>query len=201
MGVISALISPWVEDYVNKLIGRYPLEIKVTRHRVTKLGDFRPVNGGKEFRITVNSDLNPYAFVLTLLHELAHLETWLQHKNKVKPHGKEWKQNYWNVLYPLVNRNIFPREIQHALLSFMKNPKATSCTDTHLLKALRKYDRPLNNHYILEDLPFRACFQWRDGRYFKKGEKLRKRFRCLELRSKKYYLFSPVSEVKWLKNQ
>ncbi|MCW3106689.1 MAG: hypothetical protein JWQ09_1195, partial [Segetibacter sp.] len=38
-------------------------------------------------------------------------------------------------------------------------------------------------------------FKMKDGRVFKKGEKLRKRYRCEEVGTKKVYLFSPVFEV------
>jgi len=35
-----------------------------------------------------------------------------------------------------------------------------------------------------------------EGRVFKKGKKLRKRYQCIEMHTGKVYLFSPVYEVK-----
>lgn len=74
------------------------------------------------------------------------------------------------------------------------NPKASSCTDTALMKVLKKYD--IDSDYIhLEDIPEKSIFRLRNGRSFIKGEKIKKRFKCTEIESKKYYLVSPVAEV------
>jgi hypothetical protein len=44
-------------------------------------------------------------------------------------------------------------------------------------------------------MPPGVLFKTGDGKVFQKGEKLRKRFRCMELATKKLYLFSPVYEA------
>ena len=51
---------------------------------------------------------------------------------------------------------------------------------------------------LVEEVPANSLFKLKDGRVFKKGDKLRKRFRCEEVGSKKVYLFSPVYEVEVL---
>src|SRR5581483_8065026 len=80
-------------DYVATLINRcHPVMIKLTRGRLTKLGDYRAPLENEEHVITVNGDLNQYSFLITLLHELAHLTCFLKHRNKVAPHGPQWKQ-------------------------------------------------------------------------------------------------------------
>jgi hypothetical protein len=48
---------------------------------------------------------------------------------------------------------------------------------------------------MIEELPQQTLFKTSDGRIFQKGEQLRKRFKCVELKTKKLYLFSPVYEV------
>ena len=44
-------------------------KLKIKRARMTKYGDYRPPVKGLNHRISVNRDLNKYAFLLTLLHE------------------------------------------------------------------------------------------------------------------------------------
>jgi Zn-dependent peptidase ImmA (M78 family) len=72
-------------DYV----ARHNCTLRITRPRKTKRGDFRQL--GTKQSITINQDSNSFRFLFTLIHELAHLETFIQHKNQVKPHGVEWK--------------------------------------------------------------------------------------------------------------
>jgi hypothetical protein len=47
----------------------------------------------------------------------------------------------------------------------------------------------------VEEVAINELFRTHDGRVFKKGEKLRKRFKCTEVKTGKVYLFSPVYEV------
>ena len=56
----------------------------------------------------IYNDLNQYAFLITYLHEVAHLITYQKHKNKVAPHGKEWKNDFKIVLLPILNPQVFP---------------------------------------------------------------------------------------------
>jgi hypothetical protein len=51
---------------------------------------------------------------------------------------------------------------------------------------------------LLEQLQQGESFKIADGRVFVKGEKLRKRYKCLEQRSGALYLFSPIYEVERL---
>ena len=51
-----------------------PFELKVTRARQTKVGDFTSRNTRANPRITLNNDLNPYLFLMTYVHEVAHLQ-------------------------------------------------------------------------------------------------------------------------------
>lgn len=173
----------------------YPVILKITKPRKTKLGDYRPIKNGEGHKITINGNLNKYAFLVTLLHEFAHLITWVDYKNKVQPHGGEWKKNFREVLLPFLQKNIFPEDIKRALNGYLKNPKAASCVDLTLTRVLRSYDEYNSGKRTLEELPENSYFEWNNGRIFKKITKLRKRYKCLELKSKRYYLFNPVAEV------
>ena len=75
--------------YVSDLIIHSNVKFKIVAPRSTKLGDFRASskNDGKP-QITINGDLNPYSFLITTLHELAHLKTFHSYGAGVNPHGK-----------------------------------------------------------------------------------------------------------------
>lgn len=90
--------------------------------------------------------------------------------------------------------NIFPGEISECLKNYSVNPKASSCADTELIKVLKKYDS--DSEFVhLEDIPENSVFSLKSGRSFIKGEKIRKRYKCIDTRNKKLYLVSPVAEV------
>ena len=82
----APIISKWI-DY-------FQCEFKISKNRATKLGDYRHPFKNNGHKISVNNNLNSYAFLVTTVHEFAHLLTWNEYKNKVKPHGNEWKNNF-----------------------------------------------------------------------------------------------------------
>jgi hypothetical protein len=183
----APLIGRWI-DY-------FKCEFKIARNRNSKFGDYRPPHAGKGHRISVNYDLNAYAFLVTTVHEFAHLYTWNQHQHKVKPHGQEWKSNFKKMMQPFFEKDIFPPDIRRAIVSYLDNPAASSCSDPNLFRTLRKYDPQKEAMTTVEKLPLKAVFKLKDGRVFRKEALLRKRFKCMEIQTKKMYLFSPVAEV------
>lgn len=174
---------------------RYNVHLTIARERKSILGDYRHRTEWQNHRISVNGNLNKYAFLVTLLHELAHLITFEQHHNRVAAHGKEWKQSYAYLLKQFLEHKVFPPDIENELLHTLKNPAASSCAEDGLLRVLRRYDERKQPHVLVEDLPAGSVFRTPDGRLFQKGEKLRKRFKCTEVGTGKVYLFSPVFEV------
>lgn len=174
----------------------YKVHLTVARERKSILGDYRHRHGGNTHRISVNGNLNQYAFLITLLHELAHLLTFENFGNHVNAHGKEWKNIFGQLLAQFIEHNVFPADIKAVLLQSLHNPAASSCADEALLRTLKTYDEKKNDaSHFVESLSEGALFQTHDGRVFQKGEKLRKRFRCVEVKTKRVYLFSPVYEV------
>ncbi|MCB0759880.1 MAG: SprT-like domain-containing protein [Flavobacteriales bacterium] len=182
-------------NYVCQLLHENPCHLHIKPPRSSKLGDFRAPHGNRRAEITVNGDLNKYAFTITLIHELAHLRTWNAHQNKVKPHGSEWKNEFRKLLLPLFELHTFPENVERALASYLKNPAASSCTDIHLQKALKNYDRG-EQLPMVDELPVNSLFVYQNRRLFKKLGKVRKRIRCEEVKTGKIYLFSPIAEVK-----
>lgn len=183
----APIISQWINDT--------GCRFKVTKSRSSKLGDYRAPYKGTAHQITVNHDLNTYSFLITTIHEFAHLKTWQQHKNNVKPHGKEWKDNFKELIQPFLKLNIFPSDIIAALTAYMNNPAASSCTDLNLYRTLKNYDEAINAITLIESLPEKTIFTIKNGRRFQKLDKLRKRYRCLEISTNKIYLFHPIAEV------
>ena len=163
------------------LVGRRVV-VRLSRPRRTKLGDHRPPGRGRtHHRITVNDDLNPYAFLTTLLHEVAHLTTWekLRHRmRRYPPHGRDWKREFGTILEPFVAAELLPDDIATALATFMRNPAAASCSDRGLVLALAKYDRPDAGRHRVEDLPPGSVFRVETGQVFRLGPKLRSRYQC-----------------------
>ncbi len=188
------------EEAIDKVLNRIiekKVHLKITRGRRTKLGDYRPPVRHPNHRISINHDLNPYAFLITFIHEFAHLLVFEQHKNKVAPHGKEWKIEYRKLMTEFFGLNVFPPELQKALEDSIRNAKASTFSELELSRLLKKYDKPdVNGHTHLEDLPDDTVFVIQNGKKFIKGEKLRKRYKCRSLQNNRFYLFHPLTPVK-----
>lgn len=169
-----------------------PFHLKIVRHRHSKSGDFRPAHNGNPPRITVNGDLSPSAFLITLIHELAHHT--VQKKPRPRPHGIEWKSKFREMMQPFLISSVFPPEILIPLQKYMKNPLASTSADQNLSRALKNPEEN-NGQVHLENLPPDAVFRIHNGKTFRKKEKLRKRYRCICLQNQRIYLISPVAPV------
>lgn len=192
--VLAQYMPPAAAPIIAKWIDYFQCEFKISKNRSTKLGDYRHPFKGNGHKISVNNDLNPYAFLVTTVHEFAHLLTWNDHKNKVKPHGAEWKNNFKKMMKPFFELEIFPADVNQGIVSYLNNPAASSCTDLRLARALKKYDVQEETLHV-EQLPINSIFSLKDGRRFQKGERIRKRYRCTCLDNGKIYLFNPLAEV------
>lgn len=165
----------------------------VSRPRKTKLGDFKSPRQGEVPQLTVNGNLNQYAFLITLVHEIAHLKIWNKHKNKVKPHGIEWKNLYANLLSQFLGKEILPQHLEIALKNHIAQPKYTTGADVKLSIELRKYDEA-NNFATLNELT--EGTQFRLGkRAFILGEKLRSRYLCVDVENGKKYRVHGLAQV------
>ena len=193
--VLEQYLPPDAAPLIGRWIDYFKCEFKISRNRGTKFGDYRAPFDGKGHRISVNFDLNPYAFLVTTVHEFAHLHTWNEHKQKAKPHGIEWKSNFKKMMQPFFEKEVFPPDVKQAITNYLNNPAASSCSDLTLYRSLRKYDPVKESIHTVEKLPIKSIFKLKDGRIFRKEEKLRKRYKCVEISSRRVYLFSPVAEV------
>lgn len=176
---------------------QFDFKLKIKKERSTKLGDYRPPINGENHQITINYNLNPYSFLITLVHEIAHLSTFNKFGNRVSPHGEEWKAEFRELMKPFLGPHVFPEDVLYALARYLRNPAAASCSDHQLLRVLKRYDTDKHNNGLmfLERLPYNAVFTYNEGRVFVKGEKIRTRFRCKEIATGNIYLFNPLTEV------
>jgi hypothetical protein len=142
----------------------------------------------------LNDDLNPYLFLQTFVHEVAHLRVYLSLGNRVDPHGEEWKTIFTELMIPVMWETVFPEDVLHQLRRHMINPKASSFADPDLIEAFRKYDANANRFSILSVLPEGSIFNFH-GRYFRKGKLRRTRVICVELKSKRSYLVPADAQV------
>lgn len=195
IGQLQSYLPPGTYEPVLNYLRQHKVHLTVARERKSILGDYRHRTNHDHHRISVNGNLNQFAFLITLLHELAHLLTFEQFGNKVFAHGGEWKLVYGQLLDQFIKHKIFPSDIENELLQSLHNPAATTCAEDGLLRILRRYDPKNSHHRLVEEIPENSQFRTEDGRVFQRKEKLRKRYKCIELATKKVYLFSPVYEV------
>lgn len=197
---LKSYLPPASFDDVLYYLQHYKVHLTITRRRQSILGDYRHAVAGRTHRISVNGNLNPYAFLITLLHELAHLFTYEQYGHRVQSHGREWKNEFSKILARFLLKKLFPADIEKALMSTLQNPAASSCGDENLLRVLHRYDEKKEGTHLVEQIPAGALFVIKGGRVFKRGEKVRKRYKCTEVDTGKVYLFSAVYEISVLQH-
>ena len=175
------------------LVKDHPVSIRVVNPRRTKHGDFRKFPDGS-FQITLNKMENPYRFLITFIHEWAHWLVMQQHPFRTQPHGSIWKQTFKMQMLPFLQDQIFPENLLGLLAKHMMNPKATLDADPQLAIALKQYD-PANDKNFIFELGTGTRFQASNGKIYELGQLRRKRYACIELATKRTYLFAAHSEV------
>lgn len=194
---LQQFLPPDTFQMVAPYFKKYTIHLTLTRERKTVLGDYRePTKQQPYHRITVNINLNSYNFLITLVHELAHMITHEHFDRKAAAHGKEWKTQFRHMLMPFIGKRIFPSDVEKALIKYMHNPSASTCTDQDLYKALYNYDINKPGYMLVCDISPGQLFQTDDGRIFEKLEQLRTRSLCKEVGTRKKYFFPGIYEVK-----
>ena len=177
-------ISNWEKEFNVKVI--------VTNPSKSRLGVFISKRFS-ENNIRINNNLNRYSFLITLIHEMAHASIWIKYGRKVNPHGLEWKMEFKRMILPFLHPNYFPEDILSALAKHMILPKASTVRDVDLSTILRKYD--VLPSFTIDRIKDGNYFEIANGSQFQKICKLRKNYKCKEIKSGKLYRFSPLAEV------
>ena len=176
---------------VQSLIEKHKINLKIVNQRLTKHGDFRQLPNG-EFQITINNNLNPFQFLLTLIHEIAHHTTFEKY-GRIRPHGKEWKQQFQYLMLPFLNPSIFPNQMLTPLAHYLKSPKASTDSDVRLSLALKGNTAENGKNFVFE-LPTNCTFVFKNKMYIR-GKKRKTRIECLQLTTNRMYLFNQNTEV------
>lgn len=182
-----------------ELIKNNHVHLKIVNERVTRHGDYRK-NANGFHQITVNASLNKYRFLITLIHEIAHLVAFEKYGRDIKPHGEEWKFTFRQLMLPYIRPEIFPHQLLPLLARHFKNPKASSDTDATLSLALKQYDEKESDKNYIFEIPYGSHFRIHNGRVFKKIALRVKRYECIELQTGRMFLFQPNAEVEVIPN-
>ncbi len=184
-------------EYVYSYLEKYHIKLSITKERKTKYGDYRPPQKGDTHRISVNGNLNQYHFLLTLVHELAHLVAFDEYGFSIQSHGTEWKTTFQRLMHPLLNTSIFPEDLLPAVQQSLQEVKSSSCYDPTLSIALREYDdKPMGT--LVRDLPIGSYFLAPDQKKYQLLNKRRTRYEAAEVLTNKRYLFPALYEVEKL---
>jgi hypothetical protein len=194
--ILQKYIPERAIDAICDILMTFPVKVKIVRPRKRLQGSYRRPNLSTYYHlITINNDLNPYAFLLTFLHEIAHMQAWV--KNKSMGHGQDWKVCFISLIEQFLSLNVFPDDIQYALEKHLQNIKSSDIMDIFLSKTLQKYDTKAftSPHLIiLEDVPKNAVFLYGNKR-MEKQALMRKYYLCKDLKTNKLYRCHPLMKV------
>lgn len=195
---MSEVLSKYLPEHAViscfELIRANNVHLKIVNERRTRHGDYRRAIGGKH-EITVNSNLNNYRFLITLVHEIAHLVAYEKYGRFIKPHGNEWKITFQRLMVPFIRPEIFPHSVLPLIANHFRNPTASSDTDARLAFALKQFDERKPDINFMHEVPSGSLFRIKNGRVFQKKGLRVKRYECLEVKTGKLYLFNANAEV------
>ncbi|MFW2135168.1 SprT-like domain-containing protein [Chryseobacterium sp. TY4] len=168
----------------------YPIHIKITRNRNSKLGDYRKMPDNSH-QITINSTLEPDLFFFVLTHELAHLIAFEKFGRRISAHGNEWKTTFAQMI--LDSLEIYPQDLQLILKKFSKSPKANFMSSSDLVRYFH-FDQLKDDEVFVESLQIGDRFMYREDAY-KVEQKRKKLYLCINSTNAKKYLFKPLAKV------
>jgi hypothetical protein len=177
-----------------ELIKTNSVHLKIVNERQTRHGDYRKGLSGKH-EITVNSNLNKYRFLITLVHEISHLVAFDKFGRHIKPHGIEWKMTFQRLMVPFIRPEIFPHSVLPLVAQHFRNPTASSDTDAKLAFALKQFDERKPDVHFIHEVPSGSMFRIKNGRIFQKNGLRTKRYECVEVHTGRLFLFNANAEV------
>lgn len=190
---LSRYLPPTAVDSIYHYLNSNAVHLHITRKRSSKLGDYRmPQPRHQYHEISVNGDLTPHMFLLVLLHEMAHLDTFLQYGRSVQPHGHEWQQHYSRLLRQYALQGHFPAEVGTMIEKYTAKIPLSNSLGRALERKLQQLDSPetATDDVVLNELPVGTLFRVKDRpqQLFRSLEKRRTRFRCVDVQTGIAYL-------------
>lgn len=181
--------------YIEKFTRGLALKVRVTKQRDTKYGDYMPSVNGKQQRITVNGNLDNFSFLITLLHELAHLKAYENFGQKIKAHGSEWKLEFIKIIDDALNNNLFPLDIAKTInLQYVIKKDLSFESRIIINDSINKYLN-ITIPKRLEDFPVNSLVSLINGMQVKVIEIKRTRYLCKCLNNNKMYYIQKKIEV------
>lgn len=185
---LEARIPASTVAFVVDLLLCQPVQVIVTPPRRTRLGSYMaPLPSRPWHRITVNADLNPFAFLVTLLHEIAHMQAFRAASRRIAPHGREWKRAFGKLLSELVRDPALPSDFTAVINDMLADPRASSCGDPALTAVLSRYDAQSNPQPRVDELPVGSTFRLGSGRVFRHKRRLRTWHLCEEVHTRQTF--------------
>lgn len=182
-------------SYCHRLWKENHIQFTISKPRKTLYGNYM-FKGGVHY-ISVNGDLNPEAFLVTYLHEVAHLLVRVHYKNRMKPHGREWQHQFRELMKPMIHDAVFEPEVSRALWNHISSPTATSCADPVLHQLLHTHHDDDNETVAVNDCRPGTYFIF-NARMFRMLRKIRTRYECMDLESGNLYRFQPSARVRMM---
>lgn len=195
---MSEVLSKYLPEHAVlpcfELIKINSVHLKIVNERQTRHGDYRKGISGKH-EVTVNANLNKYRFLITLVHEIAHLVAFEKFGKHIKPHGVEWKMTFQRLMVPFIRPEIFPHSVLPLVANHFRNPTASSDTDAKLAFALKQFDERKVDIHFVHEVPSGSFFRIKNGRVFQKKGLRVKRYECIEVKTGRTFLFNANAEV------
>ncbi len=192
--LFARYLPPASLDYVMDLWKAYPFYFKVARSRKTCLGNYMYRDGSHH--ISVNGDANPYGFLITLIHEIAHQRVKVHQRffqRTPAPHGDTWKKQFQTLMAPLLHAEVFPEKVLQVLRAHMQDPAASTVKDPNLVKVLAEHS-PDEKGIFLADLPDGEVFSFK-GRRFQRIQSRRTRILVECTSTQRRYTIPGIAKV------
>ncbi len=183
-------------ELVNHWLAESPVPVLLARSRRSKHGDFRVPRNNRPAYITMNHDLHPVEFLITLAHEIAHYRNWKKHGRRARPHGPEWRDEFRKMLAEVLQSKLFEPELNTVIYQHYFKRKLIGSGSSEQLNRLLGKGLEESGIVRVADLPEGTIFTLRNGKSFIKGKKLRKRYQCRETVSFRIYSVHALAEVK-----
>jgi len=178
--------------YCKTVSKQYSFKLDLSFNRKSKFGHYKYLPNSKTHIISINRGLSKPLFLITYLHELAHLEVMLQYGRAAKPHGWKWKNAFQKLMLPMLNPTIFSNELLSVLAKHLKNPKASLSADPQLWAIL--FSSSDKNATYIKDIDEGDEFIFKQ-RVFKKVKSRRTRALCYESKTGNNYLIPLLAKI------
>ena len=199
--IMSHYVPPQAVGDIVGYINNYSIYLKITRERNTKFGDYRlPSHQNPGHCISVNGNLPPEGFLLVLLHELAHMLTFIDCGRRVKPHGAEWQRHYSSLILSFVAKGCFSADVASLLQTYASSLPLDKKLERQIdsqLKILPSAIADADEIVTLDTLPAGSRFRIKgnSNHTFESIERLRTRWKCRDIATGRLYTVSSNAPV------